>query len=101
MLACSGSGFTHSTKSVSIVYHQAEIVFLSQLHDTRQIAQIARHTEDSFGNHQNSAVIFFSLFGGKFQHFIAAFHIVVREYKALSAFGFVQKNAVHDAGVRL
>src|SRR5690606_7692207 len=78
LFPCTCSGSTKCTKSVSIIYQQAERVFFLQFCYFFQFTLVSGHSENAFGNYQNTTCsLFFNQGFCSLQLLFAISYIVV------------------------
>ena len=97
LFSCSCAGFTHGSKTMRIVYEEAEIVTCFEGCDFTQFALAARHSEYAFGDHKDATTGCFCQLGSALQLGFEAFHVVVGIHETLA---HVQAHAIDDAGMR-
>ena len=86
----------HRSKTVRIVNQQTEIVLLLQRNNIFKFSKVARHSIDTFGNHQNTAARFGRELCCSFKLRFKVFDIVVRVNET---FAKVQTHTINDAGM--
>ena len=91
------SAFAHRAEAVRVVHQQAEVELLFHRDDLVELAQVALHAEDAFGDDQYASAVLFGQFRRTFELLAAGRHVVVRIDETLAG---VQAQTVDDAGVR-
>ena len=79
MLRCSASVLAHHAESVSIVNHDAELVFLLECCNLVEDSECSGHSEYTFCNEEDSATLIFSFFASPCKHSFAVLDVVVTE----------------------